>query len=224
MGLDKIWEALGDGPLLSHSLRRMAACPRVEEVVLVVSSERLSDARALVERLHLSVRVCSGGEQRRDSVEAGLGRLEACEWVVVHDAARPFLTDRMIEAGLEAARIGGAAVAAVPAKDTIKRVDNLAVVETLQREELWLVQTPQVFRASLLRSALASSTDSVTDEATLVERMGGQVRVFAGEETNLKVTTPPDLELARAWLAHLSIEPGVASSAPPSTVARATQG
>jgi 2-C-methyl-D-erythritol 4-phosphate cytidylyltransferase len=202
MGFDKLWEQLGDRPVLSHPLSILATSTSIDHVVLVVARDRLSDARHLVERLGIRAEICPGGAERRHSVEAGLDRLTDCAWMVVHDGARPFLTEQMIADGLWAAQETGAAVAAVAAKDTIKRVEASVVLETLRRDELWVVQTPQVFRADLLRAALASSSEIVTDEAMLLERMGVRVRIFPGCETNWKITTPPDLELARAWLSH----------------------
>jgi 2-C-methyl-D-erythritol 4-phosphate cytidylyltransferase len=126
--------------------------------------------------------------------------LADCEWIVVHDGARPFVSSDLVVRGLAVARETGAAIAALPARDTIKRVAGLDVVETLSRAELWAVQTPQIFRRDLLAAALASTTADVTDEATLVERNGGVVRVFEGSPTNLKITTPDDLAIARAML------------------------
>jgi 2-C-methyl-D-erythritol 4-phosphate cytidylyltransferase len=208
MGFDKLWAPLGDGPVISHALGTLAACPEIEQVTLVVARERLESARQLVGRLDRSIRVCVGGKRRRDSVAAGLEQLSGCSWVLVHDAARPFLTPTLIREGLEAARATGVAVAAVAARDTIKRVSDGAVVETLPRQELWLIQTPQIFRADLLRTALGAAAVDVTDEAALIERMGGQVRIFSGADSNWKITTPADLELARAWLAHQRVAVG----------------
>jgi 2-C-methyl-D-erythritol 4-phosphate cytidylyltransferase len=200
MGFDKVWAALGEGAVINHALGALARSPLVDRVVLVVSPERLDDARQLAQS-HQGVDVCSGGAERRDSVSAGARELLDCEWVLVHDAARPFVDAAMIERGLDAVRLSGVAVAAVPSKDTVKRVVDGIVVETLPRRELWNVQTPQVFRADLLREALARADRDVTDEATLAERCGRQVRVFPGSDANWKITTVADLELARALVA-----------------------
>jgi 2-C-methyl-D-erythritol 4-phosphate cytidylyltransferase len=203
MGFDKLWANLGDRPVLSHALNVLVCSPRIAQTAVVVSSERLADARALADRLKSPVVVCKGGGERRDSVAAGLDALDACEWVLVHDAARPFLTQELIDQALDAARSTGAAVAAIPARDTLKHADAGTVVGTLPRDDIWSAQTPQVFRADLLRLALERPDRDVTDEASLVERMGRQVRLFAGSETNFKITTPVDLELAEAWLAYV---------------------
>jgi 2-C-methyl-D-erythritol 4-phosphate cytidylyltransferase len=106
-----------------------------------------------------------------------------------------------VERGLEEIGRTGACVAAVPARDTIKRVQDGTVIDTPPRDELWVVQTPQLFRRDLVLAALAATGDDVTDEAALVERIGGEVRVYPGDPLNLKVTTPEDLEVARAVLA-----------------------
>ena len=147
--------------------------------------------------------VCVGGERRQDSVRIGLAALPDCDWVVVHDGARPFATGSIIEEGLRAAAATGAAIAVVPAIDTVKRVtEDGRVAGTLDRRELVLAQTPQVFRRTLLERAHAETDEDVTDDAAMVERIGGEVRVFMGAHRNSKVTTPDDLSLARAIFAE----------------------
>jgi 2-C-methyl-D-erythritol 4-phosphate cytidylyltransferase len=122
--------------------------------------------------------------------------------VLVHDAARPFLSEAVIARGLDEVLTAGACVAALPSRDTIKRVrPDRTVAETPPREELWTVQTPQLFRRDLVQVALAATDEDATDEAALVERIGGTVRVFEGDVTGFKITTPEDLEIARALLA-----------------------
>lgn len=214
MGFDKLRAPLGDRPALGWSLAALTASRAIERVVLVVPSERYAGADGGSKRRNADVddllghvdpkaaiALVVGGERRRDSVAAGLVALDGYDWVVVHDGARPFLTECLIRAGLDAARLTGAAIAAVPVRDTIKQVRGEAVIATLPRSELWAVQTPQVFRADLLREALDSTDEDVTDEAALVERIGGTVRVYRGDERNLKITTPADLDLARALIA-----------------------
>lgn len=198
MGHDKLWALLGDRPLLAHALSALAG-PPVERVALVVAAARLAEARALVAALPVPATVAPGGARRQDSVRNGLLALGPCAWVAVHDAARPFATRALLERTLAAARATGAAVAAVPVKDTVKRVRDGVVVETPPRAELWAVQTPQVFRGDLLARAHREIADDVTDDAALVERLGVQVRVADGAYNNVKITTPDDLALA-AWL------------------------
>jgi 2-C-methyl-D-erythritol 4-phosphate cytidylyltransferase len=205
MGFDKLWADLGGRPVLAWSLAALSASASVDRLVVVTSDDRRDDAWRLVGRTvpaGLRGRVVPGGERRRDSVAAGLAALGECAWLLVHDAARPFLTEATIARGLDAMRMTGACVAALPARDTIKRVRaDRTVVETPPREELWTVQTPQLFRRDLLLDALSATDDDATDEAALVERIGGTVRVFEGDTMAFKITTPDDLEIARALLA-----------------------
>lgn len=204
MGFDKLWADLGGRPVLAWSLTALAEAPGIDCLVVVTCAERLDDVRSLVASVappRLPTRVVVGGERRRDSVAAGLAALEGCRWVLIHDAARPFLSRASIERGLAEATLTGACVAALPARDTIKRVaPDGVVVETLPREQLWTVQTPQVFRRGLVLGALAATDEDATDEAALVERAGACVRVYPGEVTAFKITTPADLDIARALL------------------------
>jgi len=131
-------------------------------------------------------------------VKEGLKQIKACDLVVIHDGARPFLTPDLIEDGLKAARRTGAAVAAVPVKDTIKLADSRKLVkQTLSREELWAVQTPQIFSFDMIIRAYENLTTEVTDDAAAVERLGYRVQLYMGDYRNIKVTTPEDLALAR---------------------------
>jgi 2-C-methyl-D-erythritol 4-phosphate cytidylyltransferase len=195
MGFDKVWAPLGERAVVARALAALAV-PPVERVALVVAAGRLAEARALAATLPLPAAAVLGGVRRQDSVRNGLLALGDCEWVAVHDAARPLATPALLERTFAAARATGAAVAAVPVTDTVKRVRDGAVLETLPRAELWAVQTPQVFRADLLARAHAASADDATDDAALVERLGVAVRVALGAYDNIKITTPDDLTLA----------------------------
>ena len=201
MGFDKLWAPLAGRPVVSHALGILAACPLIDRLALVVAADRLSDAEQLVQNVGVPANVCIGGARRRDSVAAGLRSFRDRRWVLVHDAARPFLTDQLIRDGLQAVRDADAAVAAVPVRDTVKRVSERRVLETLPRDQLWSAQTPQLFRAEILDRALRTFEEDATDEAALVERLGGRVVVYPGAEANRKLTTPADFELAEAWLA-----------------------
>jgi 2-C-methyl-D-erythritol 4-phosphate cytidylyltransferase len=205
MGLDKLWAELGGRPVLAWSLATLAGCAALDRLVVVASADRLDDAWRLVGRTvpaRLRARTVPGGDRRRDSVAAGLVALEECAWVLIHDAARPFLSPEVVSRGLAAVTVTGACVSGLPARDTIKRVAaDRTVVETPPREQLWAVQTPQLFRRDLVLAALAASDDDATDEAALVELIGGRVRVFEGAASCFKITTPDDLEVARALLA-----------------------
>lgn len=202
-GPDKLFAPLGGRPLLARTLAAFQHCPAVDRVVLVLAAESLAAGLALAEKEGLSkVRtVCPGGRRRQDSVREGLEVLSTCAWVVVHDGARPLVTPQLIEEGLAAAQETGAAACALPARDTVKRVDAQGrILRTLDRHRLWLIQTPQVFRYDILRQAHQRSRRPATDDAALVERLGHRVQVYPGSPRNLKVTTPEDLALAEALL------------------------
>ncbi len=201
--VDKVFLPLLGRPLLAHTVSAFEACPAVTEIVLVLGEHNIEKGRELADRESWSklTHICLGGERRQDSVKAGIERLKRCEWVMVHDGARPCVTAEIVEAGLACARETGAAVPVVPLSDTVKRLDTHgSIVETPPRSELWAVQTPQVFRADLLRHAYNLSLDGATDDASLVERMGRAVGTFPGSTENIKVTTQVDMLLAEAIL------------------------
>lgn len=199
MGADKVFLPLAGKPLLAWSVDICQNCERLGQIVIVLNGSNLDSGRKLVAERGWSkvVGVCLGGELRQDSVRQGLKKLEGCDWVVIHDGARPFLTLDLIQDGLEAAWETGAAAAAVPVKDTIKLSDDNGMVrETLHRQRLWVVQTPQVFRFDIITRAHEQITDEATDDASLVERLGYKVKLYRGSYNNIKVTTPEDLALA----------------------------
>ncbi|HEY3083561.1 MAG TPA: 2-C-methyl-D-erythritol 4-phosphate cytidylyltransferase [Chloroflexota bacterium] len=200
---DKVWAPLGGVPVLLHSLRAFERAPSVGRVVVVVREETRAAARALVEGDGLGkvVAVVVGGDRRRDSVLAGLNALEDADVILVHDAARPLVDQDTIERGVELARAHGAALPAVPVRDTIKRVIDGRVVETPSRAELWSALTPQCFRLELLREAHAASADDATDDCVLVERLGHPVVVYPASARNIKITLAEDLRIAEALLA-----------------------
>lgn len=202
-GVDKIFASLLGKPLICHTLDALETCPSITDIVLVVDADSLDHGWKLVRRhgYRKVSSVCSGGQRRQDSVLCGLQALSPCEWVVIHDGARPCLDVAILQRGLEAAQESGAAVAGVPVKDTIKVVSPEGSVEaTPDRAGLWAAQTPQVFRLDVLLDAHRRCTEPVTDDAMMVESMGGQVKMFTGSYENLKVTTPEDLLLAEVFL------------------------
>jgi 2-C-methyl-D-erythritol 4-phosphate cytidylyltransferase len=202
-GVDKIFAPVLGRPLLSFALDQLQAFLAVTEIVLVLDPGSLNQGRELVDAggYPKVAHVCSGGKRRQDSVRAGLDALTPCDWVIVHDGARPCLDVAMLERGLAAVQEAGAVVAGVPVKDTIKIVsDQGAVVDTPDRKSLWAAQTPQIFRYDLLRDAHDQCGDDVTDDAMMVESLGHVVKMFLGSYENLKVTTPEDLILAEAFL------------------------
>ena len=201
--VDKVFLPLLGRPLLAHTIAAFQECPVVSEIVLVLGEHNLEKGRDLAEREEWGKlsHICLGGERRQDSVKAGLERLSGCDWVMIHDGARPCVTPEIAEAGLVRARETGAAVPVVPLSDTVKRLDSSgSIVETPPRDQLWAVQTPQVFRADLLRRAYELSLDGTTDDASLVERLGYAVGTFPGSPENIKVTTQVDMLLAEAIL------------------------
>jgi len=198
-GVDKVFALLGGKPVLSRVIDAFQGCNSINQIVVVVSRENLENCRQLIAEPGWSkvVEVCAGGRRRQDSVAAGLSRLSQCQWVVIHDGARPLVTADLIERGLEAARETGAAVAAIPVTDTIKAAgDDRLVQQTLPRRNLWAVQTPQVFRFDIIAEAYEKAKGEVTDDATLVEQLGYQVKLYMGSYDNIKVTTLDDLALA----------------------------
>ncbi len=201
---DKTLADLGGEPLIARTVAVFEECAAIEAVVLVAGAGNLDSFAGLrdAQGWRKTAPPVLGGARRQDSVHIGLDALPPeCEWVVVHDGARPFVNARMIEDGLQAAAATGAAIAVVPAYDTVKRVaPDGSVVETLDRSELALVQTPQVFRRDLLKRAHAEVPDDVTDDAAMAERIGIEVRTFEGARSNLKVTEAQDLAVARALL------------------------
>jgi len=193
---------IGGVPLFLRSLRAVLAAPAVTSAVVVVPAghEAEFEARLRGEPSRCPVTLVTGGAERQDSVRAGLAAAGDADLIAVHDAARPFVTAALVEEAIAAAAKHGAAVVAVPASDTVKQVHPEGWIEaTPAREHLWLAQTPQVFRAELLREAHArAASDGYvgTDDAALVERLGARVYVVRGSDGNRKITTAADLRWA----------------------------
>ncbi|HEX6509995.1 MAG TPA: 2-C-methyl-D-erythritol 4-phosphate cytidylyltransferase [Chloroflexota bacterium] len=198
-GVDKIWEKLGDRPVLWYSLSRLA--PGAAECVVVVRAESLRRARDELEAQFPRTSVVAGGETRQKSVQRGLNALGDVEIVGVHDAARPFASAELLAAGKELLDRCDGAIPVVPIADTIKEVGSDEILlGTIDRARLRAVQTPQLFRADALRAAHAEARarpGGATDDATLLEESGYTVRAFAGEAQNFKITTAYDLRIAR---------------------------
>lgn len=188
---------LAGRPILQHSVEAFLCCDIVDDLVVVLPPGLAASPPAYLRSTVKPIEIVAGGIRRQDSVAAAFARIAGrADVVVVHDAARPLVTDALIRRTVAAAARGGAAIAALPARDTVKRVDASGhVTATLRREEIYLAQTPQAFRADVLRDALACGDDA-TDEAMLAERVGHAVTVVEGDPRNLKITTPDDLSLA----------------------------
>lgn len=198
---------LGGKPLLIHSLELLQGMDEVAEIVLVTGASDVERCRDWCRSYRLSkvAAVLEGGSERQHSVRLGLRGL-GTEWALVHDGVRPLVTAAAVRACLQRAEQTGAAVLAVPVKDTIKQADEHGViVATPDRSSLWAIQTPQAFRRVRLleahEQALASGFLG-TDDAMAVERLGDPVSVVEGEYTNIKITTPEDLPYAEFLLAR----------------------
>jgi 2-C-methyl-D-erythritol 4-phosphate cytidylyltransferase len=201
--LPKQFVRLGRAPILTETVGHFTRHPAVIAIVVAapqIHVERTRRALARVTR-RAPVTVVQGGGMRQDSVWLALQAVPRdADVVVVHDAVRPLITRRLIDAVVGAAAEAGAAICAMPITETVKRVRQDVVETTLDRSELWAVQTPQAFRAALLREAHEKARrDGVvcTDDAMLVERLGHPVRVVRGLAENVKITTPDDLRRAR---------------------------
>lgn len=195
-------------PLFIRALHAVTIMPQVVGAVVVIPPGTVAEAERLVAESgpwQIPLRVVEGGAQRQDSVRAGIEATGEGGLLAIHDAARPFVDPAAVGAVISAAEQYGAAVLAVPATDTIKQVDASERVQTtLDRRQLWLAQTPQVFRADLIRAAHAQAkADGFigTDDSALVEHIGATVVVVRGNPENRKITTPEDLRWAEWFLA-----------------------
>jgi 2-C-methyl-D-erythritol 4-phosphate cytidylyltransferase len=217
MGADsrKQFRLLDGVPVVVFTLRRLAACPAIEEFLIATRVEDMEAlaARISEERLGRPVRVVRGGDTRQQSVENALAEVsENTQVVLVHDAVRPLVTREQTERVIAEAHARGAVILGIPAMDTVKEVkraslpgDVALITATIPRERVVLAQTPQAFDGTLLRSAFRqAAADGVTasDEAGLVERLGRDVFVVLGSDRNLKITRPGDLALAEFYLAE----------------------
>jgi 2-C-methyl-D-erythritol 4-phosphate cytidylyltransferase len=200
-------------PIVILSLRRIAACPLITEIIVATRADNVErlEARIREEKFQQPVRVIKGGDLRQDSVAQALKLVDdETELVVVHDAVRPFVTVEQITRVIEEARRCKAAILGVPAMDTVKEVKRASLPEdvalitaTVPRERIVLAQTPQVFETRLLKEAFAQAEGdglNASDEAGLVERLGHDVYVVQGSERNIKITKPADMDLARFYL------------------------
>jgi 2-C-methyl-D-erythritol 4-phosphate cytidylyltransferase len=209
MGFDKLLALLGDKPVLAHTIDAFERTESVDEIVLVARAERIREFEELVRQNGFKKvgRVVAGGKHRQDSVRAGLGAVEGeANCIAVHDAARPLVTPEQIERVFALAREHGAAALAEPVTDTLKRADEKHFVAGgVSRENLFAMQTPQIFARALLErayAAVAANNLSVTDEVSAVEHLGEKVQLVPNDEWNVKITFPRDLLLAQAALAR----------------------
>lgn len=200
-------------PLLAATLRPFELCRAIDAVIVVVPSSDLDYCRKeIVEAFKFNKvqKVVAGGKRRQDSVRLGLEAAEQnYDLALIHDGVRPLISGKFIERIIEAAKTHGPVISGLPAKDTVKEVDNDdKVVRTYDRSRVWLVQTPQVFPFKDIleahQKAFEKGWDEATDDSALIEKLGIPVKVVEGSEQNIKVTTPNDLELARFFLNTLN--------------------
>ncbi len=210
----KQFTELGGIPILLHTLRKFAAASEVDEIWVALRSGEIANVRARLEKdgkdiLRKKLQLVEGGEHRQESVANALRAIKAAseDVVLVHDAVRPFVTPEIIHEVVEAAQKYGAAIAGMPAVDTVKQVERTSegalIKTTIPREKVVMAQTPQGFRYDVIRKAFDEAiADGFmgTDEASLAERSGHAVAVVMGSPRNIKITTPADLELAEFYL------------------------
>jgi 2-C-methyl-D-erythritol 4-phosphate cytidylyltransferase len=194
-------------PLVAWSIAPFETEDRIAQIVLVYPSdeEEASYRKIMESERFRKVRLVPGGESRFDSVRHGFLALPACEIVLIHDAARPLVTNTLVSKVLLKAQESGAAIPALRVSDTVKRVDQDQVLQTLPRDVLYLAQTPQAFRYEILKKAYdeigtSYAASSWTDEAMMVEELGFPVAIVPGEKRNVKITDPEDLRFAEFLL------------------------
>jgi 2-C-methyl-D-erythritol 4-phosphate cytidylyltransferase len=210
----KQFTELGGTPILIHTLRKFVASPEVSEIYVALRENEIEGFRLRLEKeakdvLQKKIHLVEGGEHRQQSVASALTSIsaDAGDIVLVHDAVRPFVTEEIIHDVIRAAQKYGAAIAGLPAVDTVKQVertsDGALITATLPRERVVMAQTPQGFRYDVLKKAFDEATADGfmgTDEASLVERSGHEVAVVMGSPRNIKITAPADMELAEFFL------------------------
>ncbi len=200
-GKDKIMESLGGEPLIVKSVRAFQQCDAVSEIVIVTREDLLMQVTGLCRGFDKVSAVVAGGKDRVASVQNGLNVLsDKVKLAAIHDGARPLITWQVIDRVVRAAHSYGAAAPGVPVKDTVKIVSGGVVKSTPDRKTLQAIQTPQVFDFDLLRGALKQAVADgaeITDDCSAVERMGMSIKIVEGDERNIKVTTPMDLQIVR---------------------------
>ena len=208
-GFDKLFAPLAGKPVVAHSIAAFESTASVGSIILVVRTDRFGDYDELVRKhgFRKIIAIVAGGRRRQDSVQRGLEQLPGeCDFVAVHDAARPLVRPGLIQRIYECAQIHGGAASGAAISDTLKRVDRAQVVVSgVDRANLFAVETPQIFRRELLQKSYRSLSEAgveVTDEISAVVRFGGRVVIVPNEEPNFKITYAADLARAEAALAR----------------------
>ena len=205
-GRDKLFSLLGGESVLARTLRVLDDSEWIDEIIVVTRPEKIPEAAELCRACGIVkvTKILCGGETRTQSVLCGVSETDRrAELIAVHDGARPLVTEKIIEDAVHAAVLYQAAAPAVPVKDTVKRADKGVVSETLPRDEIFAVQTPQIFCADLIKAALTKAVQdgaAPTDDCMAVEALGVPVHLTQGSEENIKITTPPDFRLAELIL------------------------
>ena len=197
---------LAGKPVISYSISAFVQCPQISEIIVVTRPDRLDDVRKVVKsgKFTKAMKIIPGGAERHHSVWNGLLAMDKrTKFVAIHDGARPLTTPALIAECLQLARRKGAACAAAPVSDTVKRASDHKVSESVERAGLWAMQTPQVFRKDLILQAYASimqRNEMVTDEVSAVQRLGTEIALLQNQDWNIKITFPRDLEMAEMVL------------------------
>lgn len=193
---------IGNRPAIVYCLKALNFHPEIKEIVIVANSANQTSLKKIIKKYHIhKVKdIILGGKERRDSVLCGLKKISSrANLVLIHDGARPFIDSKMISRVIKEAKEYGAAIAGVPVKATIKEASGCMVRNTLDRNSLWEIQTPQAFRKDLIINAYSRfKACDVTDDAALVEKLGAKVKLSKGSCLNIKITTPEDLIIAEA--------------------------
>jgi 2-C-methyl-D-erythritol 4-phosphate cytidylyltransferase len=210
VSINKQYLQLGDVPIVARTISIFEQAPFIDGIFLVIPEEEIPFCREHVVEargFRKVLEIIPGGKERQNSVMNGLNALQRLarkdDVVLIHDGVRPFITQSLLRESIAAALNNDGALVAVPVKDTIKTVRSGIVVDTPFRDLLWQAQTPQSFRFNIIHSAhLNAEREGFmgTDDASLVERQGGSVRIVLGDYRNIKITTPEDLVLAEAFL------------------------
>ncbi len=197
-------------PIFIHTLEKFDLCREVNEVILVVQADKIENAEKSIHTYHIQKvkKIVKGGTERQHSVMNGINEIpDGIGLVVIHDAVRPFISIGKITEVIQTAQKEGAAILAIPVKNTIKQGSHGRVIKTLKRESLWNVQTPQAFQIDWIKKAYdKAERDNVcaTDDALLIERLGYPIKIVEGEEQNIKITSPADLFMAETWINEAS--------------------
>ena len=206
-GIDKITAQLDGVPVIVRTVKAFQECPAIKEIVIVTTSDKLTQVMSLCKDHEKVTAVVAGGSTRAESVMNGLNALSSkVKLAAIQDGARPLVTWELIDRTVRAAHSYGAAAPAIPVKDTVKTVQGGVVRNTPDRSTLQAVQTPQVFDFDLLRGALKKARQenaAITDDCSAVELMGYSVKIVEGDERNIKVTTPMDLKIAQMLLEEM---------------------